>query len=368
MKVLFVGIGSPTPTFIKRRIFELNCQNVDIIIINEKKVNLLNILNVLINPNDLFYFIKTILNVNHTTFKQKFAYSLKNFQYLKIKPDIIHFQWINHVNSYKWLINYFKVPVLASVRGSMVTIYPFQDEIYKKDLLESFEKCDKIHCVSNSLRNICINDFNLNDNKIFVNYNGINTNKFINFNFKKKNKRINIVSVGALIWRKQIHQQLVLINELTNYPIDLYIIGSGILYKELQYEVYKMNLENRVFFVGQKNEDEIIEYFNNSDIYISTSIAEGLANSVMEASACSLPCIVYECEGMNEIVVDNFTGYIIPFGNIGEMKEKILYLVNNRNLIKDFGNNARKHIEKNFQIDENVTKMVQFYKQILNDE
>jgi glycosyltransferase involved in cell wall biosynthesis len=362
VSVLYVGAGNHPSTFIIRKIKLLNDAGVKVIV--PKELSVKEGIVKLFNPKYLLIFINAyFLQSKEKSKKKRIKVALKYLNFLGYDIELIHFQWINHVASLKWLIDKYNKPVLASVRGSMVTIYPYKNKKYKNQLQSSFDICDSIHCVSNDLQEICIKNYNIVPNKIFTNYNGIDINIF-KPKKKVKNNTFRIISIGALMWRKGFLFQLLLMQKLKQSSIELFCVGEGEDYFKLQYQIYKLGLANNVFLVGQKKENEIVELLQSSDVYISTSIAEGLSNSVMEAASCGVPAIVFNCEGMHEIIKDKYTGYIVPFGDIDNMVEKIIELYNNRDKLSEFSINARKHIISNFNSLEHIDKLIEKYNKI----
>lgn len=367
MKVLFIGSGNSPSTFIKRRINALKKCNIDVISPKTYTIfNFFNFISILIKkPFRIYYFYKIYTLQSKKSLIKKIKISFKYIDFIKTKPDIIHFQWVNHVQSFEWLIKYFNVPVVSSVRGSMVTIYPNNNPKYVKGLQKSFKLSNYVHCVSESLRQVCINNFKVNQKKVFTNYNGIDIDKFTaKKHTNNENKIFTLVSVGGLMWRKGFLFQLLVMKKLQQYPIKLVCIGDGEDRFKLDYQIKKLGLLKTVSLLGNKSEDKVIEQLQCSDIYISTSIAEGLSNSVMEAASCGLPTVVFDCEGMNEIIVNNKTGFIVPFGDVDLMVNKILLLFKDRAKMSKFANKARNHIIDNFNINNQIEKMVEFYNSV----
>jgi len=117
--------------------------------------------------------------------------------------------------------------------------------------------------------------------------------------------------------------------------------------------------------LGQISEAEVISVLRESDVYLSTSCAEGLSNSVAEACCVSLPCVVFDCEGMRELIDDEKTGYIVEFGNIGALSERIKRLNENTALAVEMGKRARAKMIAEFDESTWVNKMMEFYNRTL---
>lgn len=95
-----------------------------------------------------------------------------------------------------------------------------------------------------------------------------------------------------------------------NYDYDFvwYIVGNGPMLRQLQSYVKKNGLQDRVVFLGEKNNP--YPYFAAADIYVQPSLYEGRSIAVQEAKILQCLMVVTDVTGMNEIVTDGLTGLI----------------------------------------------------------
>lgn len=103
------------------------------------------------------------------------------------------------------------------------------------------------------------------------------------------NKRI-FINVAALV---PIKNQVLILRAFSMIPNDnslLIICGSGECEKDLREEILKLRLEDRVFLLG--NRKDISELLSASDLFVLSSLAEGLSLSSLEAQANGLPCLL----------------------------------------------------------------------------
>lgn len=157
-----------------------------------------------------------------------------------------------------------------------------------------------------------------------------------------KNKKA--ISVGRLenqkgydllieIWKK-------VVERYPNWTLDIY--GEGQLRKELQEKINNYKLKNHIFLRGR--EKNIQERYLESSIYVMSSRYEGFGMVLIEAQACGLPIISFDCPcGPKEIVTDGEDGFLCKFGDIDDMANKIIYLIENENERKNFGKKAREN-------------------------
>ena len=389
MRILFIGIGHPPPTFINRRLEALRKTGIKVLVNTEanclfsarqaqkglvpvyKLSSLPSILvvlfSVLLNPVRLYHIFRLFKHIPAVlTLKSRFLLAVKYHRLSAVKVDLVHFQWVAHVADFSWLPKVLHAPVVASARGSMVTVYPatIPGYNYKEKLIKSFAHSDFIHCVSHDIADKC-EQLGASKEKIFVNYNGIDVKKFSPAG-RRANTHLHTVTTGALMWRKGVLWQLIILARLKAQGLKVYhtVIGDGPEMAGLRYQAIRLGIADRVTFTGRIAEDEVIAHLRKADLYLSTSSAEGLANSVLKAAACGLPAIVFDCEGMHEIVKHDHTGYIVKYGDLTEFAAKFSELASDKKKRQRFGQAARKLVEEKFRIEEQVKEMVAIYKKI----
>lgn len=87
--------------------------------------------------------------------------------------------------------------------------------------------------------------------------------------------------------------------------------------------------------------DKIRERFENAGIYVLPSRHEGLGLVLLEASACSLPLIAFDCpNGPREIIKDGYNGILVEPENVDALAEAILKLIKDQTLREQMGINA----------------------------
>ena len=144
----------------------------------------------------------------------------------------------------------------------------------------------------------------------------------------------------------------------------LRIIGDGPLRSEIISRIDKSGLNKRVEVIPSNGLIEP-EYLNSS-IYIMTSRTEGLPMVLLEAQACGLPILVFNCEtGPADIISDGKDGYLIDNYNIDEMSKKLSELCDDINKRKEFSINARENVKRFFP-EQIYTKWEELFKALRN--
>jgi len=179
-------------------------------------------------------------------------------------------------------------------------------------------------------------------------------------------KQIQLIMIARFAEPKN-HQVLVeVLSRLDTQDWNIRFVGEGPLKKEIELEVKEKNLSNKVIFLG--NRDDIPEMLACSQIFILTSDWEGLPLSIIEAMRSGLPVIASNVGGVEELVQDGKTGFLIEKGNKKELMEKIKFLMENAELRNEMGLSGRKRYIEHFTFEKMAHETLAFYQTIINQK
>lgn len=151
--------------------------------------------------------------------------------------------------------------------------------------------------------------------------------------------------------------------ENTSIKASLLILGEGEQKKELEELTRKLNISEKVMFLGFKNNPE--NYIAMADIFVMTSNYEPFGMPAAEAGALGIPGIVSKIGGLKEIIIHEKTGYQF---NVGDDKQLASYmeLCNNKEKRMKYGKNAQEHIFTNFSPKIIAQKIIQIYNNLIS--
>lgn len=359
--------------------------------------------------NKLSKFLgKLIKFINRELGKENFYFPNSSKSIIAWKPDIIHFHNIQG--------NYFDLRELKNISKHIPVIFTLHDPWMFSGHCSYFIECDrwKIGCgkcpdlkrrPSLKRDNTAFNwkrKKNIYDNSKFyvttpskwlleqTNYsileNGIKMKKLINNGvdhqiFKPKNT--SSLRQKLNIKKDEIVLLYVVSSNLTSNPYkDFNTISKCISYIENNNKSNKkftliaigeekpdtFNNSIRKLHIGYlSNPEKISDFFNLADLYLHAARAENYPNVVMEALSCGTPCIVTNTGGVPEQIIENNTGWVVPYEDHKAMGMKVLELSRNRRKLKAAGINARKWIEKNKTINHMLNNFQIYYEDVIYD-
>ena len=158
---------------------------------------------------------------------------------------------------------------------------------------------------------------------------GIDLNKFNIGNLNKINerKKLNIpenakilLSVGEVNKNKNHETVIRALKQIDNSNLYYLIVGRGVLMDDLKKLIVELNLEQKVFLLGYRQ--DVKKFYSISDVFVFPSFREGLSVALMEAMACKLPVICSKIRG-NTDLIDNDGGLLINPNSVNDFENSI---------------------------------------------
>lgn len=168
-----------------------------------------------------------------------------------------------------------------------------------------------------------------------------------------QDKKVNILTVGRLTKVKQQAKMIDLIKILDHKKYHLNLVGEGELKKNLQTYAEEIGVENQITFWGFQNNP--YKFMKEADLFILTSKVEAFPNVILEAGACGLYTLAFQCEGgIKEVIKPKVNGELIQNEDLNKMAEKIQNLIlnkedqiNTKNFVRKFSvYNSLEDLEK----------------------
>jgi glycosyltransferase involved in cell wall biosynthesis len=266
----------------------------------------------------------------------------------KIDPDIIHLQAFGIETPAFFLIKkLLKKPCVIWGQGSDVYVqWMFKEPISKI----VFKKADAVIALTEDMKGEMKKIY---DRDIAVIPNGIDLSKVKCVSIQdvrnelgiKKDRKI-ILFAGALHPIKGLTYLIEAMTIIGDKNKQLILVGDGEERDQLEDLVKKLKLEKYVTFIGKVPYDEVFKYMVASDIFVLSSLSEGLPNVIIEAMASGLPIVATRVGGLPDIIKDGENGFLVDPKNPDQIAEKIKLFLEDDKLREKISKNNKKKVKE----------------------
>ena len=292
----------------------------------------------------------------------------------KIKPDILH---AHYAGGYGTLLRLSAFsPSLLSVWGSDVYTVPEKSVLKKWCIKKNLKYPDWVCSTSQHMAIQTIKLQSLVKHLTVVPF-GVDMSKFLNGKIQRSNAPITIGTVKKMHYYYGIDTLInafaIVYNSLQNSApqiakrMRLLLVGDGgerLIYEKL---THQLDIADVTTFVGDVLHDNVVNYLNMLDVYVCVSRAESFGVAVIEASACELPVVVSNIQGLPEVVEDGSTGFLVEPENPANLAKIILKLLINESLRRRLGRAGRKFVEQNYGWDNCLERMEVVYFNVVEE-
>ncbi|WP_158735761.1 glycosyltransferase [Alteribacillus sp. YIM 98480] len=281
----------------------------------------------------------------------------------KEKPDIVHLFW-GHLPS---IVGYLVEKYCSNSKLTMfLGAYDLEMNYNGSGIVARDAKVVFTHAKYNVP---WIMELGVNPQNIIVSYRGVNLGNFkIEENPRKEKRRI--VCASRLIESKGVDKVINIFADINlKYPDStLVILGDGNKRPELEEMVKLLNLSSVVTFKGHVNQEILFEEMKKAEVFmlLSKKQSERLPNVVKEAMLAKCLCIVTETPGIEELVEDGKSGYVVNLEYPNKIHEIIDKVFVNKSNKEEIIKKGFSHITNNFDIKKLAKNYINNWKEIKN--
>ena len=285
---------------------------------------------------------------------------------LKLKPDIVHtyniatleFQFI------AWLL---RVPKrIHAEHGRDIFDIDGSNKKYQllRRILNPF--IQTWIPVSRELHGWLIETVKISQDKVQLIYNGIDLDKFrLRPEATTNSELIRIGTVGRLAPVKDqctLIQAIILLckqaPQLAN-KLEVIIVGEGEMQKTLQHLIEENNLQNCIHLLGARTDvEQLLQTF---DVFVLSSLAEGIALTLLEAMASALPVVATNSGGNPELIADHKNGRLFPVKASQALADILQDYIEKPELRQQHGKQGRKKVEQLFSLQKMADSYFMLY-------
>jgi len=219
-----------------------------------------------------------------------------------------------------------------------------------------FKNANYVLVVSDPLRSGVIRTHGLEESKVLVFRNGVDTQKFrhevkdaklVGHTLKAKNE-FTLLFIGKIREERGLTALIeALPNIIAKNPrISAVFVGGGPQKSDVQRLAQKLDVEDSLKFLPAVDHDEVPKYICMADIAVGPLLA-----NIDTFVACAKPVVACRGGVSSDLIRDGYNGFLFTKGNTEELASIILKLIHNPALANEIGLNARKHVEAFYDWD-----------------
>ena len=264
----------------------------------------------------------------YVVFFKKLINKFKLWVYYHFRPEVFYIMFVRkHYDVAIAFIEGYATRIISGAPDNMKKLawvhtdlenYPWTSVAYRNPEEENkcYQKFDKVVCVSHRIEEVMRLRFHLEGKTICL-YNPIDREEILTLSLCalpddfRKGDRLRVVTIGSLIPVKGFERLLRCVNCLLQegYDFELFIVGEGGLREQFTKYIQTNGMEGKVFLTGFL--DNPYNLLATADIYVCSSVAEGLNTAITEALILGRPVLSTECAGTTELLSDSQYGLVV---------------------------------------------------------
>jgi len=140
------------------------------------------------------------------------------------------------------------------------------------------------------------------------------------------------------------------------------ILGEGELREQLERQVHDHHLEKHVLLPGFRT--DVLGCIKGFDLFVMSSVTEGLGTSLLDAMACSRPIVATTAGGIPEIVEDGVNGLLVPPRDARALADAIVRALRDASLRQRFGTAGLARVKARFTVERMVDQTAAVYARV----
>ncbi|MDQ3179516.1 MAG: glycosyltransferase [Acidobacteriota bacterium] len=317
-------------------------------------------------------------------FKLKSFYDANFLRQINLCAKFIKRNEISIVHTHDFYTNIFGM-LAASLACVPVRIASKRETLSKtkKQLLierQVFRSCDKILANAEAVKRFLI-ESGVSAEKIVTIYNGLDLARLtpapnlkreeilrqFGLPYAEKIKFITIVAnLRSDVKNHRMFLQAAKEVEENFRNVAFVLAGEGELTESLKTLAKDLRIEKDTYFIGRCA--QVAELLFISDVCVLSSKSEGFSNSILEYMSAAKPVVATDVGGASEAIINNQTGFLVESGDDEAMANRLIELLQNPELAKQFGNSGRERVEKHFSPAAQLAKTSELYDKLLSEK
>lgn len=224
---------------------------------------------------------------------------------------------------------------------------------------------DKVITVSNLTRNIVINRYGVNPDKVVTVYNAVDmVDESEGIHFEKGFDDKIVTFLGRITFQKGpeyfIEAAYKVLQRTQN--VKFVMAGSGDMLEKMIHRAAELGISSKFYFTGFLKGDDVVKMLNISDVYVMPSVSEPFGISPLEAMRSNVPVIISKQSGVSEILKHAIK---VDFWDIDAMADAIYGILKYNGLHAMFKEHAKKEVDS-LKWDNAAQKVKELYVDTVN--
>jgi glycosyltransferase involved in cell wall biosynthesis len=304
-----------------------------------------------------------------------YSFFLLLFAYFRLKPSLVIHYTIKPNIYGGWAARIINIPYVGMITG-VGNVFISGSEILKKIVIKmykfSLSHSKLVWFTNHSDQDMFVNNNIINRERTgIVPGSGVDTLHFFPLNTNTNNNKFIFLMIARLQKPKGIYEYLEsakLLKLKISHEVEFQVLGGIDSHNPDALsldEILEFHNQGIINYLGET--DNVKDYIDNSDCVVLPSYREGLSTTLVEAASMKKPLIASDVPGCNDVVIDNYNGYLCKPKNHKDLESKMMQMYQtSREKRQEFGSNGRKIVEDNFDKGKLVDYQVKEIKKILN--
>jgi N-acetyl-alpha-D-glucosaminyl L-malate synthase BshA len=261
------------------------------------------------------------------------------------------------------------IKIITTLHGTDITLVG-TDQSFHRVVKFTINKSDGVTAVSNSLKQMTIQEFDLErEIRVITNFidparPSLYRNQCDRKSYAPHGEKILMHASNFRPVKRVADVVQIFVEVQSRIPTKLLLIGDGPERPRIQKVVRNLKIHSDVHFLGEQ--DHLEPLFFCADLFLLPSEQESFGLTALEAMNCGVPVIASDTGGLPEVIKHGETGYLYPVGDIKKMADKSIELLSDPRQHDRFKHQARRRATESFNADQIIPQYEAFYEEILS--
>jgi len=306
------------------------------------------------------------------------------FLYILKKPNIIYLR-ITYLSILQALAaKIIRIPLVSEAH----TVYAKEFKTLKRNSLtlalahlfvkRIYQWSSKIIVITPSIGRSINEDFGIAKDKIFTISNGVDINLYTPKNAIEIKRILGlderckyVTFVGNFVRWQGLEFLLKAVPKIVNKfsNVKFLLVGDGVEKQKLQFLSKKLNIEDRIIFIGWIDNNKVSNYINCASICVApfndVRNMDLAPLKIFSYLACARPIVTTNVGGINDLIKEIGAGLIVNQGNSDELATALIQLLDDEKLAINMGQKGRRAIEKKYSWNQIVKAMISVFEEAI---